>query len=297
MMQNKKYFTKIFISILSIGSTAISLLLAVIAFFFPTLAASWDACNCEKICIITSFFAFLFVLILITSLIATRCVRRNIIWKKSRRSVTLKYGDIFKLKKNREHKQFVVVPVDTQFMTQVDPDSTNVKNPCVSPETLHGKFIKKFYPTENDVKILETKIKDYISLHCYKLDSEQMQKYNNSTKDRYPIGTIVELDSEQDKNISYLLLALSEFDENNNVIPDKNNITIAINELLKFYEKKCQGGDLYIPLMGTGFSRQNLSEEDSLRIIRATVEQNLEYVLGNIHIVVFSENRGSVSIW
>ena len=55
--------------------------------------------------------------------------------------------------------------------------------------------------------------------------------------------------------------------------------------------------DLYIPLIGTSLSRIELSDEQSLQIIRATIEQNLNYVHGNVNIVVYEKNRSSVSIF
>ena len=182
-------------------------------------------------------------------------------------------------------------------MTQVDEDSSKVKHPCVSPETLHGKFIKKFYPSDRDVQDLETTLNDYISLKGYQVDVAQMQKYGNSQKNRYKIGTIVNIQAKQNGNLSYLLLALSEFDAENHTVPKKEYLVDSIVSLLKFYDRNCQGGDLYIPLMGTGFSRHDFSEEEVLRVIRATVEQNLEYVRGNIHIVVYKKSRNTVSIF
>ena len=182
-------------------------------------------------------------------------------------------------------------------MTRVDENSTIVRNPCVSPESIHGKFIKKFYSDDRNVKSLETEINDYILLKNYQVDNEQMQKYSHSQKNRYEIGTVVEISSKENENISYLFLALSEFDQENHVVSQKEYLVKSLISLLKFYDKNCQGGDLYIPLMGTGFSRQDFSEEDALRVIRATIEQNLEYVWGNVHIVVYEKSRDFVSIF
>lgn len=296
-MQNVNYFKTIFSKISSMALTISSIVLTAIAFFFSDLPAKWNCCVSGKIFILISCFLVLFLLLFLITTIFTHLKKMNVIWKKANRSVLIEYGDIFALKPNKNHKQFIVIPVDTQFMTQVDEDSTKVKNPCVSPETLHGKFIRKFYPNDRDVQSLESKINDYIYLKGYQIDTVQMQKYPNSQKNRYEVGTVVEILSEQDSNISYLLLALSEFDGQNHAVPKKENLVNSIISLLEFYDNNCQGGELYIPLMGTGFSRQDISEEEALRLIRATVEQNLEYVRGNVHIVVYEKCRNSVSIF
>ena len=66
---------------------------------------------------------------------------------------------------------------------------------------------------------------------------------------------------------------------------------------MKFYDENCQGGNLYIPLMGTNFSRLGISEEEALRIIRACVEIHEDCIRGGVNIVVHQKSRNRVSIF
>lgn len=297
MIKNVAYLKKVFSKLVAVIISALSILLSVITFIFPNLTENWECCIIGKVFILVLCFAGLFLIIFFISLIATKLKRKNTIWQKGCRSVTIVYDDIFKLKSKKKDskKKYIVISVDTQFMTQVDEDTFKVKNPCVSINTLHGKFIKQFYETESKVAALDSEISEYISLKGYQPDSAQMEKYQNSSKNRYEIGTVVEVQPTNDSH--FLLLAVSEFDENNNAHSSKEFLVKSLVSLLEFYNKNCQGNDLYIPLIGTSLSRIELSDEQSLQIIRATIEQNLNYVHGNVNIVVYEKNRSSVSIF
>lgn len=279
------------------ATSALSVILTTIAFIFPNLTGNWKCCTSGKIFILLLCFAVFFFIIFLISFVITKIKRKNIIWQKNTWSLSVVYGDIFNLKSNKKDskKKYVVVPVDTQFMTHVDEDASRVTNPCVSKNTLHGKFIKKFYETESKELALDSEIANYIILKGYQPDSAQMAKYQNPQKNRYEIGTVVEVIPNNDTNI--LLLAVSEFDENNNAHSSKEFLIKSLVSLLKFYDKNCQGNDLYIPLIGTFLSRADLSDEESLKIIRATIEQNLDLIHGNVNIVVYEKNKNSVSIF
>lgn len=297
MIRNVAYLKKNFSNIVAFSASALSILLSVIAFVFPNLMGNWKYCTIGKIFILFLCFVGFFLIIFLISLITTKFKRKNTIWQKNSGKVSVIYDDIFKLKEEKESskQKYVVIPVDTQFMTKVDEDTSRLKNPCVSVNTLHGKFIKHFYGTEDKVTALESEISGYISLKDYQPDSAQMLKYQNSQKNRYKIGTLVEVTPPN--NMHYLLLAVSEFDENNNAHSSKKTIVKSLVSLLAFYDKNCQGNDLYIPLFGTSLSRAGLSDEESLQVIKATIIQNSDYIHGNVNIVVYEKDRNSVSIF
>lgn len=261
----------------------ISILLAVLPFFTDFNLKNWDLCLLGKIFVVIFFIFFvIFVAFAISCFYALR-ITRNIVWKKANSSLSIVYDDILDLKMKKEKKRFVVIPVDTQFMTDVDIDSQNIKYPRVAPNTLHGKFIKKFY--DNNTGQLKKEIKDYITMKRYKVDVNQQKKYSNLKAKRFEIGTVVQVSPKDDKESAFLLLALAEFNEHNHASCDKSKLIIALNSLFKFYDENCQGGDLYIPLMGTGFSRAGLTETESLRITKACAELNLDCIRGNVNVM------------
>ena len=297
MLQNTKYFNKVFSKLINWLVTALSFALAIIAFVFPNSAGNWNKPTSCKILIIIIYFLLLFIIIALLALLITRLTNKNLIWEKNEGRVCVIYGDILKIKKSKKEKQFIVIPVDTQFMTRVDDDSTMAKSPCVSPNSIHGKFIRMYYRNKDEIQKLETAINGYIALKEYKEDIEQTQRYMTSLKKRYKIGTVVDLKSETDNNCHFLWLAMAEYDEENLAHSSIEQLISSIISLLRFYDGNYQGGDLYIPLMGLKFSRIELTMQESLQIIKATVEQNLALVHGNVNIVVYEKNRGSISIF
>ena len=55
--------------------------------------------------------------------------------------------------------------------------------------------------------------------------------------------------------LNFILLALSEFDENNKAQSSKDEVIKSLRSLLEFYDVNGQGYQMYITLMGTGRSR------------------------------------------
>ena len=101
---------------------------------------------------------------------------------------------------------------------------------------------------------------------------------------------------EGSKGLTYYLLALSEFDENLNAQCSKENFVSCIQSLISFYDRNGQGNPIYLPLMGTGLSRVNLSQEESLSIIVNMLKLNRDKIHGEVSVVVFSKEKSLVSI-
>lgn len=293
LVNNLKYILTLFCKVTTVIFSILSFFLTVFPFFSEKSLKDWQMCNSGKIAICICGFILLFMLSLGVAIFIACRKNKNTIWALNESSLSLLYGDIFNLKVSRGEKnkrKYVVIPVDTQFMVQVDEDSQNVKHPCVSPNTLHGKFIEKFY--KGNESCLDKEIDDFIKIKGYK-------NLNNKSlpRNRYPLGTVVQITPDQSKPTSYLLLAFSEFDKRNHASCTREQFVDSIRALMKFYDENCQGGNLYIPLMGTNFSRLNISEEESLRIIRACVEIHEDCIRGSVNIVVHQKSRKNVSIF
>lgn len=107
----------------------------------------------------------------------------------------------------------------------------------------------------------------------------------------YPIGTIVSIETER---AVFLLLAVSEFDERGNAHASRKDIESAILALLKHYDQKGQGADLYLPLIGTGMSRAGLTCSDSYQLIQRVVTSGEIPICGKITIVVRDESTQDI---
>jgi hypothetical protein len=93
------------------------------------------------------------------------------------------------------------------------------------------------------------------------------------------------------------LWAISEFDEKNRAQSTQEIIKNALESLLEFYDAYGQGADMYIPLVGTGRSRANMTHQESYNLIKRVVIENENKVHGNITIVVLPDDYEKIKIF
>ena len=188
------------------------------------------------------------------------------------------YEDIFKygFRKRAREKNIVVIPVDDKFHTHITRKYENASLPEVSEKTLHGQWLMRCEKSGMDLEQLKDRIVENLCL----------RKIYSDDEGSYPIGTIATIEN---ANTIFYLLVISSFDGNNNARTTKDNITLAIEKLANHYDCYGEGYNLYIPLMGTGKSRANISLQESLDLIMGYYYQNQSMIQGNIHIVVYKE--------
>lgn len=178
------------------------------------------------------------------------------------------YGDILKLGFNSKHtpiSKIIVIPVDTSFNMHL---SKLGESPfMISPNSLHGKWIMKMNQNGFDENLLVSKI---------------------NITDKGNIGTIADI---LYKNNVFWLLACSTFDSNFNSHSLKQSIEVAIDCLLKYYDKHGQGYMLYIPLIGTGLSRAGLSNNESYNLLLEIINKHIDSISGQITIVKYERNE------
>lgn len=204
--------------------------------------------------------------------------------------ITLRYGDIIKLgfpRKNKEPR-IVVIPVNTAFDTIVDDDVERIDYPLVSSHSIHGKWIKRMIAAGHSSEEIDRLIQE-------KLSGDTIEEYlRPDIKARgnlkcYRKGTIALIQGKQE--VTFLLIALSEFDGNNTAHSSTDDVVNCIKRLLEFIDQHGQGHAIYIPLMGTGFSRADLSPTDSLLLMKAMMMLNCKRIHGDVNVVVYDKNR------
>ncbi len=94
----------------------------------------------------------------------------------------------------------------------------------------------------------------------------------------------------------FYLLALSEFDENNNAQNSKNELIKSIKSLLVFYDERGQGYNLYIPLIGNGLSRTGIDKKEALETLSMMLSLLRKKLQGDVTIIVYKGDRDKVSI-
>ena len=187
-------------------------------------------------------------------------------------------GDIFKygFSSRNKIKRIIVIPVDTTFDTHLSTNIEKEMYPRVSIDTLHGEWLLRLKKRQNDMKDIESRIRENLKLQQIDLDA----------KSNAPIGTIALIEED---NTTFYLLAISRFDDFNNAQSNLNDIKEALKMLLEFYNRKGQGYPLYMPLIGTGMSRAGLSYQVSYNLIKECALNMIKTKQGKINIVLLPE--------
>lgn len=190
------------------------------------------------------------------------------IYKKGRNRINYTFTDLINLgfaKKSINIPKIIVVPVDDKFTMHLS-DFGDIPF-LVSKNTIHGEWLKKMYENGYDENTLNKLIKED----------------RNISNDN--VITILY------HKIKFYLLPCSFFNETYMAYSSKEIIEKAIKDLLDFYNKDGQGYELYIPLIGTGSSRANLSNKESFNLIKDTISKNKEKLNGIINIAIFIKDH------
>lgn len=227
-------------------------------------------------------------------------LKNKVVWSQGNNKVSASYDDILKIgfkHKNKKQKIIVVIPVNDTFETIVESGSETNTKPLVSPNTLQGKWITKFSETYevsiNDLnKRIQKSLKETSAIIKQTYSKEEKIRGN---LDSYELGSISVIDSPN--NVSYYLLAISQFDKNNNAQSDRIIIRDCIDKCLEFYDKTGQANPIYIPLMGTNLSRAKLSHDKAYKLIKSCTLTQEKNITGEVNIVVYSGDKDKVSIF
>lgn len=252
---------------------------------------SWDDMGITSKC---SRLRILIVIILASAIIAVVSLfvkRSTLVWEQGTGKIKATYGDIIKIcspKKDKGEK-IVVIPVNTCF-------DTIVGDGVVSAKTIHGQWIKNM----NKHGVSTAKLDELIDQAIIEQGLQPTKVYTQKEKSkgklvRFPIGTVLPIVGVN--GLTYYLLSLSEFDENLNAQCSKEDFVGCIQSLISFYDMNGQGNPAYLPLMGTGLSRVNISQSESLNIIVNMLRLNRDKIHGELDVVVYSKEKDMVSIY
>lgn len=270
--------------------TGVGSLLSIV-FLFVT----WD-----DIGIITINSKVTFVIVICASLLVWTMLwtcfikRKKVIWQSASGKITVRYADLmeegFKRKKT---EVLYVIPVNSAFDTVVDEDISLCDKPLVSPHSLHGRWIKRMLEMGRKLSDIDEEIS--LCLQTQKKAKHVLEgNRERGKKEIYDLGTIAMVKGNS-KNI-FLLLALTDFDENNIAHVSAEKMEDVIRALIYFYDQHGQGHELVIPLMGTNLSRAGLTHNDSLRIIASMFRLYGDRIHGNVSIVIYKGDKDKVTI-
>ena len=275
----------------SIGGVIFATLSVILSFF------TWETLGVNNIYIKILIFAIIIAFSLIGSFVYICFWKRKVtILEKGNTKINVCYSDIMKIafKKRLKENKIVLIPVNTSFDTIVDEDISD--KPLVSPSTIHGKWIKEMISRGMKVEEIDEQIEKFFQLKNikpYKQISEKDKK--RGKRNCYKKGTIAIVNG--NKKVKFFLLALSEFDENNNAQCLKDELIECIHKLIIFYNENGQGFEMFLPLMGTNLSRVNISHEESLNIITSVLKLYSDKIFGTINVVIYNKDKDKVTIY
>lgn len=226
---------------------AISSIVTLISFVFNI--------QCPSHSLVIGYSSSIIVICLIIAFCMTKRKKRTTVKVSNNLSVTVESGNLFEKAVNQN---YIVIPVNEYF-------DTIVNTTIISASSLHGQFINKFF----EFKHLELHdiIDDYLNKN--KIAGKTEKRLNSKGyKVRYPLGTCVPVSI---GSVTYVLMALTHFDENDHAYIELSELGLCISKLCKFLSITADDQPVYMPLMGMGLSRLNKNAQFILEYTMDTI--------------------------
>lgn len=184
-------------------------------------------------------------------------------------------GDLF------AKKGVVIIPVNDYFDTTVD-------NRVIAADTIHGKFIEKFF------KGRISELNDKIDTALRREVPTDMPNRAEGKKKRYPLGTCAVLDEGEN---TYILVALTNFDENNHASILLKEYGAIIRKIINVSATTANSRPVYMPLLGSGQGGIQKSAQRILFYIISQIEfcSNVSIPKG-LHIVIYDLNKKGINL-
>lgn len=271
-----------------------------IAFAVATAFLTFVSCDDLGIAALWGKLALVAAVALVALLAAVAEVllrKERVVWRCGEGELDARYGDLFDLAKRA--RGICVIPVNTAFDTVVEdvgeaPDG----KPLVSPRTIHGQWVGHVLSAlgEDGSDSALASLDEAIAAG---LASEgavpvRVAGTGRGKHERYAVGTVAPVAV---GGATYLLVALSEFDENNNAHSSGGDLLACLAAVLTWHGTKGQGAGLFLPVMGTGSSSMGLDRQESLERTLAFFRAHAGEVRGRVTVVVYEGDREQASIW
>ena len=185
-----------------------------------------------------------------------------------RTPVSISCGDIFNTAGLR------VIGCDTHFDTRVD-------DIVISKKSLHGKLVLEHGKSEE--------IKAAINAEAQRL---KLTADNNGLYS-FPLGTIIRYDSSVD-NHTYLLLAMSELDENYEAHTNMAKFEHMLMKMWSEINRVYASNDVVLPLLGTGISRFDDGPKDKealLKCMLCTLNASGVSLNSNVKVIIYGNAK------
>lgn len=269
-------------------STAIFSGIAMLTFLFEWTEAFSSIQGCYRILCGCGIFLGLFLLVIIGHIIYLSVVKERIIYTDGAgHTIKVCFGDLLNLGKCSKDKTVnsIVIPVNRCFDCTVD-------DKLIASSTLHGKALSKLY-MENAFSpdSLNSEIQRCLSC-CEYTELTSAQKPSGNLK-RYPAGTVATVDSGKQR---FFLFGLSSFNKDLKASTSKDDYTVAVQKLYEFCDSNAQGGQVFMPIIGTGLSRVIKDKNSALRYLVNMAILNDDLLSFDLIFVIPESERNNISI-
>lgn len=288
LKQNIKYIWKFWLKLVGVFASVFSVI---------TLFVTWEDIGIDGIFWKIMVLTIVCIVLMACSVVWTCvCRKQKVIWECPSGRIIVRYADILEeaFQTKCEQERLYVIPVNSTFDTIVDTDISLCDKPLISPYSLHGRWLMKMAENGIETGKIDEAVRDCLRKRKVKYETLPEEKKAAGKREIYPLGTVAMVKGTG--NTTFLLLALTNFDENNNAHVSPKGMQRAIRSLIKFYDRYGQGHELTIPLMGTNFSRTGLTHEDSLRIITSMLRIYGASIRGDVSVAVYVGDKDKVTI-
>lgn len=287
--QNVQYVWEYWLKCIGISASGLSA---------ATLFITWEDIGIGTLWMKLAFLVVSCILLLVWALLWICFLKKEkVIWKNAAGRIIIRYSDLLQEGFDKKNKTpgLYVIPVNSAFDTIVDTDISSCDKPLVSPNSLHGRWIQKMIDRGISLSDMDKTITSCLE----KQKKIPYKKLSDTEKERgkkeiYDLGTVAMVKA--DNGNIFCLLAMSDYDENNNAYVSIENLEGVIKSLINFYDQQGQGNKLVVPLMGTNLSRAGLTHEDSLRVIASMFQLYGDKIHGDVSIIIYKGDKDKVSL-
>ena len=263
-------------------------LLSMIALWVDFTSAFSNYSTVCRIIISLGVFAGIALLSFFICLFYLKCKNRfRVFSSETGHDISIQFGSILDYPKmsSGDHLCSIVIPVNRCFDVIVD-------DTLVARSSLHGMFISSLIASNSfSPETLNQQIQQALSDETY--DTLTREEKSKGNLKRFATGTVVNINA---GNKRFFLLGLSSFNSELKAVTRKEEYIIAIQKLIEFCDANAQGGEVCIPIIGTGLSRVGISKNDALHFLFHTIilyKHNLSF---DITIVVPKTEKGNISL-
>ncbi len=205
----------------------------------------------------------------------TRSKKKISVSLSSELKLTIFEGDLF------NQKGIICIPVNEYF-------DTHVGDGVINEKSVHGQFINRFF------KDREGELVAKINQGLPQGGETHKRRIAGCPTLKYPLGTCVDV---RDGENTYVLFALSHFDDNDKAFIKRIEYAPVVNKLMDHLTAIAESRCVYMPLLGAGLSRLRRTPQRILLNLVDTLDFNDSIVIpGGIHIVIKSLSDMDVNL-